>query len=75
MYYSDQPFPQTIGSAASLRWNENWGVLDCAEYGMVFLYPRKVRMTFLALEVDLVPSDICCAQYCGDTRTMCRYGM
>ena len=31
------------------------GVLDCTEYGIVFLYPQKIRMIFLPPDVDLVP--------------------
>ena len=47
-------------------------VLDSVEYGMVFLYPQKVRMVLLAQDVDSVPLDVCCAQCCGETRTIGR---
>ena len=50
-------------------------MLEFAEYWMVFLYPLKVRIVLFALEVDIVPSDVCCAQCCGDTSTIVRSGM
>ena len=37
---------------------QNLGVLDCLEYGVVFMYPWKVSMVLLVLDVDLVPSGV-----------------
>ena len=51
------------------------GVLDCVKYGIVLLYHRKFRIELLAPDVDSIPSDVCCAQCCGDTRTIGRPGL
>ena len=71
-YSCAKPLPQKIGSTASRERNENYVCWNVQSIGWFSCTLWKFRMVLLAPEVDSVPSDVCCAQCCGDTRTIGR---